>query len=94
MSSGYFRFTLITTAVGVSAKAVLKFTYTTRPKEGAASVMTVAPGEESLKEVIWNEDQVSDFVRRLGFLDANETVKEQFDRFLYSNQVRLCSKVF
>lgn len=74
--------------MGESAKAVLKYTYTTKPKEGTASAMQGTPGEESLKEVVWNEEQVRDFVRRLGFLDANETVKEQFDRFLYSNQVR------
>ena len=74
--------------MGVSAKAVLKYTYTTRPKEGTTSAVMVAPGEDSFKEVVWNEEQVSDFVRRLGFLDANETVKEQFDHFLYSNQVR------
>ena len=66
---------------------MLKFTYTNRPKEGSPLDAANAHVEETIKEHAWNEELVSDFVRRLGFLDADATVKDQFDRFLYSNQV-------
>lgn len=83
--------------MGVSAKAVLQFPNTSRSREGAhPEVMPEAAGanvEESVKELVWNEELISDFVRRLGFLDADETVKGQFDRFLYLNQVSLIGVV-
>ena len=83
--------------MGVSAKAVLRFPNTSRSREGAhPEVMPEAAGanvEESVKELVWNEELISDFVRRLGFLDADEKVKGQFDRFLYLNQVSLIGVV-
>jgi len=37
----------------------------------------------------WNEDAISDFVRKLGFLDAEGTSEMEIGHFLHINQVCL-----
>lgn len=37
--------------------------------------------------VVWNEDQIEDFVRKLGFLDAEGDAAGQIRLFLYLKQV-------
>jgi len=37
--------------------------------------------------VVWNEEQIEDFVRKLGFLDSEGDSASQIRRFLHHNQV-------
>ena len=37
--------------------------------------------------VVWNDEQISDFVRKLGFLDAEGDTAFQIKQFLHLNQV-------
>ena len=37
----------------------------------------------------WNDEQINDFVRKLGFLDVEGAVGDKINQFLYLNQVRM-----
>ena len=39
-------------------------------------------------EQTWNDEQISDFVRKLGFLDAEGAEGEKINHFLHLHQVR------
>ena len=40
----------------------------------------------------WNNEQISDFVRKLGFLDQGKEEGKQIKRFLHINEVMLFGK--
>ena len=49
---------------------------------------------ERLEEITCSDEQISDFVRRLGFLDSETEVGEGINKFLHLNQVHCtCSYI-
>ena len=47
--------------------------------------VALQPGEVVQQK--WNDDQINDFVRKLGFLDVEGAVGDKINQFLYLNQV-------
>ena len=47
--------------------------------------VVVQPGE--IVQQKWNDEQINDFVRKLGFLDVEGAVGDQINQFLCLNQV-------
>ena len=84
LDSGYYRFMFNSTTDAISATAELHYIpHSTRYQNvGEVKEQPIAPTEYK-----WSEDQISDFVRKLGFLDAEGTAASQIKTFLHLNQV-------
>ena len=89
MDTGYYQFSLILTANGVQGNVELLYR---RSVYSSGEVVEEGPNvtlsrSSYLVEVKWNTDHINDFVRKLGFLDAEGETGTRIDHFLYLNQV-------
>ena len=55
--------------------------------ETAGEATTTGLQPEEIVHQKWNDEQINDFVRKLGFLDGEGAVGDQINRFLHLNQV-------
>ena len=87
-STGYYQFVFGSTPTGVSPTIQLKYLPLASPSEAGGE--TGGPSAGDVVEQKWNEKEIEDFVRKLGFLDAEGSDGNQINHFLHLNQVRLC----
>ena len=88
LDTGYYQFSLILTSDGVQGSMELLYR--------RSVYCSMEPGEEGtsvwsrssyLVEQKWSEEQINDFVRKLGFLDAEGETGVKIGYFLYLSQV-------
>ena len=85
LDTGYYQFVFGSTPTGVSPTIQLKY----RPLTSLSEVggETGVPSAEDVVEQKWNEEEIEDFVRKLGFLDAEGSDGDLINHFLHLNQV-------
>jgi len=82
LDSGFYRFHFSSCIDYVSGS--IQLVYTPHVYQNLGEVQ-VTP---SLSEmVVWTDEQISDFVRKLGFLDAEGNTDKMIKQFLHLNQV-------
>ena len=83
LETGYYQFFLRLTPEGVQGSVELLYRRSVYTDEGAC-----LQGRSSyMVEQKWNEEQINDFVRKLGFLDAEVETGVKINQFLYLSQV-------
>ncbi len=82
MESGFYRFHFSSAIDHVSGLAQLVYTPHIYQNVGEL----VATSLEGM--VVWSGEQINDFVRKLGFLDAEGDTARLITQFLHLNQVR------
>lgn len=93
LDTGYYQFSLILTSDGVQGSMELLYRRSVycsmEPSEEGTSVLSRS---SYLVEQKWSEEQINDFVRKLGFLDAEGESGVKIGHFLYLSQViHLCA---
>ena len=81
--SGFYRFHFSSSVDYASGS--IQLAYTPHIYQNLGEVMET-PSLAGM--VIWTEEQISDFVRKLGFLDAEGNTASLIKQFLHLNQVR------
>jgi len=91
LSTGYYQFIFAASPTGVSPTIQLKYLPTATPASPSevGGEAAVHPGGDVVEQK-WKSEQIGDFVRKLGFLDAEGSDGDQINRFLYLNQVCVC----
>ena len=103
INTGFYTFTLLSGASGGEASMTLEYTPSARPPLPPSSVGEDGSRVESFQETgvvngtqqlvrrneNWTREQINDFVRKLGFLDAQKEGGDQIKHFLHINEVYL-----
>lgn len=88
METGYYQFSLHLTSDGVTGNVELlhqRSMYSSCEKgEEIKATMTRST---YMVEQKWNNEEINDFVRKLGFLDVKGEMGAKIDHFIYVNQV-------
>ena len=80
--TGFYRFHFSSSIDYVSGS--IQLVYTPHIYQNVGEVMDT-PSLSGM--VVWNDEQISDFVRKLGFLDAEGDTASQIKHFVHLNQV-------
>lgn len=85
MNTGCYHFIFNSTVMGIAATVELRY----RPLAWSPSdVKDMSALDSEVVEQKWSDEHINDFVRKLGFLDAEGTVGDQINHFLHLNQVQ------
>ena len=85
LGTGYYQFVFGSTPTGVSPTIQLKYLPLASLSEVGGE--TGVPSAGDVVEQKWNEEEIEDFVRKLGFLDAEGSDGDLINHFLHLNQV-------
>lgn len=88
LDTGYYQFSLILTSDGVQGSMELLYRRSVYcSMEVGEEGTSVLNRSSYLVEQKWSEEQINDFVRKLGFLDAEGEAGVKIGHFLYLSQV-------
>lgn len=91
LDTGFYRFHFSSSVDCVSG--IIQLVYTPCIYQNVVSEAQVSGQSGNDELVVWTGDQISDFVRKLGFLDTEGDTRNRIKHFLHLDQVSQCAVI-